>query len=54
MNWNPGAPRRVNRGIRLAYTVARNHFIKGGNNRVILATDGDFNVGMKTEANWMN
>ena len=36
-------------GIKLAYSVARNHFIEGGNNRVILATDGDFNVGMKTE-----
>lgn len=36
-------------GIRLAYSVAKNHFIKGGNNRVILATDGDFNVGLKTE-----
>lgn len=32
-------------GIRLAYTVAANNFIEGGNNRVILATDGDFNVG---------
>jgi Ca-activated chloride channel family protein len=37
-------------GVKLAYSVARNHFIKDGNNRVILATDGDFNVGMKTEA----
>jgi Ca-activated chloride channel family protein len=36
-------------GIKLAYSVARNHFISGGNNRVILATDGDFNVGLKTE-----
>jgi len=36
-------------GIKLAYSVAKNHFIKGGNNRVILATDGDFNVGLKTE-----
>jgi len=36
-------------GIRLAYRVARNHFIKGGNNRIILATDGDFNVGLKKE-----
>ncbi len=36
-------------GVKLAYSVARNHFIKNGNNRVILATDGDFNVGMKTE-----
>ena len=32
-------------GIRLAYTVATEHFVKGGINRVILATDGDFNVG---------
>ena len=36
-------------GIKLAYSVARNHFIKGGNNRIILATDGDFNVGLKKE-----
>ncbi|HEX2607307.1 MAG TPA: YfbK domain-containing protein, partial [Flavisolibacter sp.] len=36
-------------GVKLAYSVARNHFIKGGNNRIILATDGDFNVGLKTE-----
>jgi Ca-activated chloride channel family protein len=32
-------------GIRLAYAVAQEHFKKGGINRVILATDGDFNVG---------
>ena len=32
-------------GIRLAYDIAKQNFIKGGNNRVILATDGDFNVG---------
>jgi Ca-activated chloride channel family protein len=32
-------------GIELAYKVAQENFIKGGNNRVILATDGDFNVG---------
>jgi Mg-chelatase subunit ChlD len=32
-------------GIELAYDVAQNHFIDGGVNRVILATDGDFNVG---------
>lgn len=32
-------------GLRLAYKVARENFIKGGNNRIILATDGDFNVG---------
>jgi Ca-activated chloride channel family protein len=33
-------------GIELAYQVARENFISGGNNRVILATDGDFNVGV--------
>lgn len=33
-------------GIRLAYETAKKNFIKGGNNRVILATDGDFNVGI--------
>ena len=32
-------------GIQLAYKVATENFIKGGNNRIILATDGDFNVG---------
>lgn len=36
-------------GVKLAYSVARNHFIKKGNNRIILATDGDFNVGMRSE-----
>lgn len=33
-------------GIKLAYSIARKHFINGGNNRIILATDGDFNVGI--------
>ena len=32
-------------GIKLAYDVAKQNLIKNGNNRVILATDGDFNVG---------
>lgn len=32
-------------GIITAYTIAEQHFIEGGNNRVILGTDGDFNVG---------
>jgi len=36
-------------GINLAYTVAANSFINGGNNRVILATDGDFNVGTTSD-----
>lgn len=33
-------------GIQTAYEVAQSHFIEGGNNRVLLATDGDFNVGL--------
>jgi Ca-activated chloride channel family protein len=45
----PGGSTPGESGIRLAYNVARNHFIKGGSNRVILATDGDFNVGLRTE-----
>ncbi|MFN8240125.1 MAG: von Willebrand factor type A domain-containing protein [Bacteroidales bacterium] len=32
-------------GLKLAYSVADRNFIEGGNNRIILATDGDFNVG---------
>lgn len=45
----PGGSTPGESGIKLAYSVARNHFIKDGNNRIILATDGDFNVGLKTE-----
>ncbi|MBD2713441.1 VWA domain-containing protein [Microvirga sp. STR05] len=37
-------------GLRLAYQVARQHFRAGGNNRIILATDGDFNVGEQSDA----
>ncbi|MEQ1555131.1 MAG: von Willebrand factor type A domain-containing protein, partial [Ferruginibacter sp.] len=36
-------------GIEAAYKMARKNFIYGGNNRVILATDGDFNVGQTSE-----
>lgn len=36
-------------GLRLAYDVARRHFRGEGNNRVILATDGDFNVGESSD-----
>jgi len=36
-------------GIQLAYDVARRNFMPEGNNRVILATDGDFNVGVSSE-----
>lgn len=37
-------------GIKTAYDLARKNFIKGGNNRVILATDGDLNLGITSES----
>jgi Ca-activated chloride channel family protein len=37
-------------GIQLAYKIAKENLIEGGNNRVILATDGDFNVGVSSSA----
>ncbi|WP_417786205.1 YfbK domain-containing protein [Tenacibaculum sp.] len=37
-------------GIELAYKLAKENYIKDGNNRVILATDGDFNVGASSNA----
>jgi Ca-activated chloride channel family protein len=36
-------------GIKLAYKTAKEHFVKNGNNRVILCTDGDFNVGESSD-----
>ena len=36
-------------GIKLAYKIAKENFIEGGNNRIILATDGDFNVGASSD-----
>ena len=36
------------KGIQLAYEQAQKSFIKNGNNRIILATDGDFNIGINT------
>lgn len=36
------------KGIKTAYQLASKHFIEGGNNRVFLATDGDFNVGISS------
>ena len=37
-------------GIKKAYEIAEKYFIEGGNNRIILATDGDLNVGISSEA----
>lgn len=36
-------------GIKLAYKMAKQNFVKGGNNRIILCTDGDFNVGVSSD-----
>jgi Ca-activated chloride channel homolog len=41
-------------GIQLAYKVAGENFIKGGVNRIILCTDGDFNVGMTDQSQLVN
>jgi Ca-activated chloride channel family protein len=41
-------------GISLAYSIAAKNFLKGGNNRVILATDGDFNVGISSDDELVN
>ena len=37
-------------GIKTAYKLAEKYFIEGGNNRIILATDGDLNVGVSSES----
>jgi Ca-activated chloride channel family protein len=46
---NAGGSTNGAAGIQLAYRTAREHFIKDGVNRVILATDGDFNVGVTSQ-----
>jgi Ca-activated chloride channel family protein len=48
-NLQAGGSTNGAQGIELAYQTALKHFIKGGVNRVILATDGDFNVGTTGE-----
>ncbi len=48
-NLSAGGSTAGGAGIQLAYETAKKNFIKGGNNRVILATDGDFNVGASSE-----
>jgi Ca-activated chloride channel family protein len=45
----PGGSTNGAEGIQLAYRIAGDNFIKGGVNRVILATDGDFNVGVTSQ-----
>jgi Ca-activated chloride channel family protein len=45
----PGGSTAGAAGIKLAYEIAKKNFIENGNNRVILATDGDFNVGVSSD-----
>lgn len=46
---NAGGSTAGGAGIKLAYKIAQENFIKDGNNRIILATDGDFNVGASSD-----
>ena len=48
-NLEAGGSTAGGQGIELAYKLAEKHFKKNGNNRVILATDGDFNVGSSSD-----
>jgi Ca-activated chloride channel family protein len=48
-NLSAGGSTAGGAGIMLAYKVARENFKKGGNNRIVLATDGDFNVGASSD-----
>jgi Ca-activated chloride channel family protein len=49
-NLQAGGSTAGGEGLRLAYKIAEENFIEGGNNRIILATDGDFNVGVSSNA----
>ena len=53
-NLKAGGSTAGEEGLKLAYTLAENHFIDGGNNRIILATDGDFNVGLSSDREMEN
>lgn len=48
-NLKAGGSTSGGEGINLAYKIAEENFIKGGNNRIVLATDGDFNVGASSD-----
>ena len=53
-NLEAGGSTAGGQGIELAYKVAKENFIAGGNNRVVLCTDGDFNVGVSSDAELVN
>jgi Ca-activated chloride channel family protein len=48
-NLSAGGSTAGGEGIQLAYKIAQRNFITGGNNRIILCTDGDFNVGASSD-----
>lgn len=48
-NLEAGGSTAGSQGIKLAYQVAKKQYLEKGNNRVVLATDGDFNVGISDE-----
>lgn len=48
-NLSAGGSTAGGAGIKLAYQIAKENFVKNGTNRVILATDGDFNVGISSD-----
>ncbi len=48
-NLQAGGSTAGGEGIKLAYKTAKDNFLKNGNNRIILATDGDFNVGVSSD-----
>ena len=49
MGLEAGGGTHGSKGIETAYALAEDNFIMGGNNRVILATDGDLNIGLTSE-----
>jgi Ca-activated chloride channel family protein len=49
-NLQAGGSTAGGEGLKLAYKIAAENFITGGNNRIILATDGDFNIGVSSNA----
>lgn len=49
-NLNAGGSTAGGAGVKLAYKIAKQNLIEDGNNRVILATDGDFNIGQSSDA----
>jgi len=53
-NLSAGGSTAGGAGIQLAYKIAEKNHIKGGNNRIILCTDGDFNVGISSTSELEN